>query len=70
MSDLEQAVNERIEEFRVGILEAKRLEGMTNADLAELCEVGECVFRKFLSNRATPRSSTLVKISLALGIQI
>ena len=70
MSELEQAVNERIEEFRVKILEMKRLDGMTINDMAETCEVGRDAIASFLSNAYTPKTATILKISFAMGVQL
>ncbi len=52
------------------IIDAMRNAGMTNAALAEACEVSELAIERWLKAESIPRQSKLVKLSDALGITV
>ena len=69
MSDLDKWVDESLEDFRRRVRDMKRIEGMSYAELAELCEIGRITLSEFINGKDS-RIKTVLKISIGTGINI
>lgn len=70
MSVLDQAVQSRIEDFKVRLLQYKREYEMTSNALSVECELSNDVVCNFIHNKKGMYIETAYKISLATGIAL
>jgi len=65
-----QAARERIDEFRVKIIQLLHNDGMSRADLALDCELDYTTLSNFLTRIRAANGLTLMKLSIGTGIPL
>ena len=70
MSDLDQAVTERLVAFRQAIINYRKENKLTIENMAADCEIPTSGLCKTISGTSNPSAKTLLKIQMATGIAI
>ena len=70
MSTLDDKAKARTSKFRDALKELKSSNGYTFEDLEEICEVSPANLGNFIRANSSIHATTMLKISIATGIQL